>query len=131
MKVFVNGCFDILHRGHLEMLKFAKEAGGFLVVALDSDDKVVKDKGLSRPVNCQEDRKFMLESLRWVDEVRVFDTREELSGLVKQISPDLMIVGSDWRGKHIVGGEFAKEIRYFDRVGTYSTSNIIESFAHR
>jgi len=113
------------------MLKFAKEAGDILVVALDSDDKVAKDKGLSRPVNCEEDRIFMLESLRWVDEVRVFDTREELSGLVKQISPDLMIVGSDWRGKHIVGGEFAKEIQYFERVGTYSTSKIIESFTHR
>ena len=129
--VFINGCFDILHRGHLELFKYGASLGTALVVAIDSDEKVRAAKGPDRPVNGVEDRKFMLSSLRYIDQVEVFSTPEELVELVKQIAPDVMIVGSDWQGKHIVGGEHAKEIKYFERIDGYSTTKIIQSISDR
>jgi len=129
--VFINGCFDILHRGHLELFKYGASLGTTLVVAIDSDEKVRAAKGPDRPVNSVEDRKFMLSSLRYIDQVEVFNTPEELVALVKQTAPDIMIVGSDWQGKHIVGGEHAKKIKYFERIDGYSTTKIIQSISDR
>lgn len=129
--VFINGCFDILHRGHLEMFQHAAALGDKLVVAIDSDRKVREAKGPNRPVNNLEDRKFMLSSLRYIDHVATFDSPQELEELVKTIAPDIMIVGSDWKGKTIVGGIFAQEIRYFERIDGYSTTEVIESISDR
>tara|TARA_R100000008_G_scaffold86641_2_gene80619 strand:+ start:723 stop:1121 length:399 start_codon:yes stop_codon:yes gene_type:complete len=129
--VFINGCFDILHRGHLELFKYGAALGTQLIVAIDSDQKVREAKGPNRPINNVEDRKFMLLSLRYIDEVRVFDTSEELVETVRSVTPDIMIVGSDWKGKPIVGGEYAQEIRYFERINGYSTTNIIQSISDR
>lgn len=129
--VFINGCFDILHRGHLELFKYAASLGTRLIVAIDSDQKVREAKGPNRPINNVEDRKFMLLSLRYIDEVRVFATPEELVETVRSVTPDIMIVGSDWKGKPIVGGEHAQEIRYFERIDGYSTTNIIQSISDR
>jgi len=129
--VFTNGCFDILHRGHLELFRFAKSHGDKLVVGIDSDAKVDRDKGPKRPINNVEERKFMLESIRWVDEVCVFRDSLELAQLVRDISPDIMVVGSDWRGSIIVGKEHAGEVKYFDRIEGYSTTEIIKSFIDR
>ena len=75
--IWVNGCFDVLHRGHLELLRYAKSCGDKLIVGIDSDAKVKRDKGNDRPFNSQEDRKFMLESIRYVDRVLVFETASE------------------------------------------------------
>ena len=124
--VWVNGCFDVLHRGHLELLKYAKSCGDRLIVGIDSDAKVKKAKGRDRPFNTQEDRKFMLESIKYVDKVLIFQTPSELRGMINHIEPEIMIVGSDWKGKVVVGGEYAKDIRFFDRIGEYSTTNILE-----
>ena len=77
-KVIVNGTFDILHRGHLEMLHYAKSQGDYLLVCIDSDERVQELKGPTRPVNSQKDRMFMLNSLKCVDYVKVFNTKEEL-----------------------------------------------------
>ena len=129
--VFINGCFDILHRGHLELFKYGASLGTSLIVAIDSDEKVRAAKGPDRPINSVEDRKFMLSSLRYIDRVEIFTTPTELVELVKQIKPDIMIVGSDWEGKPIVGGEYAKKIRYFERIDGYSTTKIIQSFSDR
>ena len=129
--VFINGCFDILHRGHLELFKYGASLGTRLIVGIDSDEKVRAAKGPSRPVNNVEDRKFMLSSLRYVDQVEVFDTPAALVELVQSVSPDIMIVGSDWKGQPIVGGEHAKEIKYFERIDGYSTTNIIQSISDR
>ena len=125
-KVWVNGCFDILHIGHLELLKYAKTMGDILLVGVDSDTKVKKDKGKTRPFNKLSDRIKMLEFLRPVDKVYSFNTTLELQNLIKEISPDLMVVGSDWEGKTVVGEEYAKEVKFFNSFGSYSTTNTIE-----
>lgn len=126
-KVWVNGCFDILHRGHYELFNYAKSLGINLTVGIDSDEKVAQDKGADRPFNKLEDRVYALESLKAIDQVWVFDTRSQLVEQIKRYSPDILVVGSDWKGKDIVGGHHAKEIVYFDRIGEYSTTNILNN----
>jgi D-beta-D-heptose 7-phosphate kinase/D-beta-D-heptose 1-phosphate adenosyltransferase len=125
MKIWVNGCFDILHRGHFELFNFAKSLGDILIVGIDSDEKIASDKGSNRPYNNLEDRVYALESLKAIDKVMVFDNREHLEWLVSSVSPDIIVVGSDWKGKEIVGGDHAREIIYFDRIGNYSTTDIL------
>jgi len=127
MKIWVNGCFDILHRGHFELFNFAKSLGDILVVGIDSDEKIAKDKGPNRPYNNLEDRVYALESLKAIDKVMVFDNREHLEWLVEITKPDIMVVGSDWKGKEIVGGNHAQEIKYFNRIGNYSTTDILSN----
>ncbi len=125
-KVWINGCFDILHRGHIELFKFAKKAGDHLVVGIDSDSRVKQLKGESRPINNQEDRKFFLESIRYVDEVTIFGSEQQLIENIGRLQPDVMIVGSDYRNKRVIGSENAKKLICFDRIGDYSTTNILE-----
>ena len=127
MKIWVNGCFDILHRGHFELFNYAKSLGDFLVVGVDTDEKVAQDKGPDRPYNKLEDRVYALESIRAIDDVWVFDTRGQLEDQIRRYSPDMLVVGSDWKGKEVVGGQYAKEIVYFDRMGNYSTTNILNN----
>ena len=129
--IFVNGCFDILHRGHIELFKYARSLGNYLIVAIDSDERVKKMKGSDRPFNNQNDRKFMLESLKYINDVEIFDSDEELCLLTKQLKPTIMIVGSDWKGKQIIGSKYAKEVRFFDRIGDYSTTKILQSSTDR
>ena len=124
--VWVNGCFDILHRGHYELFNYAKSLGDILIVGIDSDNKVKKDKGLNRPYNNLDDRTYALKSLQAINDVIYFNSKEELKDLIKNKQPDILVVGSDWKGKEIVGGEYAKKIVYFDRIGNYSTTNILE-----
>ena len=125
--VWVNGCFDVLHRGHFEMLEYAKSLGNYLMVGIDSDQKVKKDKGNDRPFNNVEDRKFALESIRHVDKVLIFESKAELEFLIRQLEPDYMVVGSDWKGKEVVGEQYCTELKFFDRIDGYSTTNILES----
>lgn len=130
MKVFVNGCFDVLHRGHFQLIHYAASLGE-LTVALDSDEKVARDKGPDRPIYPLEDRVYQMTRLRGVGTVLAFSTREELERLVEYIKPDIMIVGSDWKGKEVVGSQYAKEVRFFDRIGSYSTTKTIQGTAYR
>ena len=125
MKIWVNGCFDILHRGHYELFNYAKSLGTELIVGIDSDEKISNDKGPDRPYNNLEDRVYALESLKAIDKVMVFDNKDHLEWLIQITKPDILVVGSDWKGKEIVGGEYAKEIVYFNRIGDYSTTNIL------
>ena len=94
--VMANGVFDLLHRGHIELLNFAKAQGERLVVAIDNDDLVRERKGLSRPVNTAKDRKALLDSLYMVDEVIIFDTPEELKQLYVKVKADVIVKGSEW-----------------------------------
>jgi len=127
MKIWVNGCFDILHRGHFELFNYAKSLGDYLVVGIDSDEKISQDKGPDRPYNKLNDRVYALESLKAIDKVMVFDNKDHLEWLVEITKPDILVVGSDWKGKEIVGGQHAKKIIYFDRIGNYSTSNVLNN----
>ena len=124
--VWVNGCFDVLHRGHFEMLKYAKSIGDHLIVGIDSDNKVRRDKGANRPFNSQQDRKFALESIRYVDKVVIFHSKGELESWVKSVLPTYLVVGSDWRGKEVVGEGYTQKVCFFDRIGDYSTTKILE-----
>ena len=126
--IWSNGCYDILHRGHLELLRYARSLGDKLVVGIDSDSKVRKSKGEGRPVNNQEDRKFFLESLIYVDEVIIFNTAEELEGRVESIRPKFIVIGSDYKDRKVVGGEHARSgIKFFERIGEYSTTYILNN----
>lgn len=132
MKIsFVNGCFDVIHPGHIELLKYARSLGDYLIVAIDSDRKVAEMKGPERPIFSQHDRSDILSAIRYVDVVHVFDTKEELEHLLESVSPDIMVVGSDWKGKEVVGSQYAKEVRFFDRLGDYSTSRTIQGITYR
>ncbi len=99
--VLTNGCFDILHRGHVTYLTFARNQGDALVVAVNSDASVKRNKGDGRPINSEEDRGYVLASLRAVDYVVIFDD-EEPKGLIAQILPHVLVKGSDWA--HYVSG---------------------------
>ena len=125
--VFVNGCFDVLHRGHLELFEFARSHGSHLVVALDTDERVAANKGPDRPFNNLKDRKKMVSSIKTVDWVEQFGSDEELISLVRQWSPAVMVVGSDWRDKKVIGSEFANEIKFFERIDGYSTTKILQN----
>ena len=125
--VWVNGCFDILHRGHYELFNYAKSLGDTLIVGIDSDEKVAMDKGADRPYNKLDDRVYALESLKAVDKVLVFDNRDHLEWLVQITKPDILVVGSDWENKEVVGGIYAKKIVYFNRIEGYSTTNILNN----
>ena len=129
--VFVNGCFDILHIGHIRLFEYAASLGSHLIVAIDSDSRVAEMKGLDRPINCQSVREEFLKALKWVDEVRVFSSAEELVETVATVKPDVMVVGDDWKGKPIIGSEHAREVRYFKRIDGYSTTKIVENFSDR
>ena len=125
--VFVNGCFDILHRGHVELFSYARGLGERLIVAIDSDEKVRKDKGPARPINNLVDRKYVLSKLKDIDEVLEFYSPAGLEDLIRDLKPDIMVVGGDWKGKPIVGSQHAGRVEYFDRIPGYSTTRIINS----
>jgi len=129
--IFVNGTFDILHRGHLELLNYAKSLGGYLVVAIDSDRRVAEKKGSSRPINNSKERSYMLLNLKAVDCVMVFDSDAELERCIQKLKPDVMIVGSDWKGKTVIGSSYASELRFFDRIDDYATTKTIQSIIDR
>jgi D-beta-D-heptose 7-phosphate kinase/D-beta-D-heptose 1-phosphate adenosyltransferase len=132
MKVMVNGTFDILHRGHLQMLQYAKSLGHHLLVAIDTDRRVTELKGPTRPVNNQNDRRFMLESLRCVDTVYFFDSTEELIELMKKYQPDIYVKGSDWKkDRKSTAHQYCDKVIYYDRIEQYSTTNTIQDIINR
>lgn len=127
--VFTNGCFDIIHAGHVDYLEKAKSLGDFLIVGLNSDSSVRRLKGKDRPVNPQEHRKRVLEGLRAVDMVVIFeeDTPERL---IKEIKPDVLVKGGDWKLENIVGADFVMsyggKVYTIDFVYDTSTTKIIQ-----
>lgn len=130
-KVFVNGAFDVLHSGHLDLLDFAGMLGGHLLVAIDTDSRIEYNKGTGRPFNPLSIRKHIMSMLKPVNSVRVFDTDEDLVGIIKAYQPDVMVKGSDWKGKTILGEEYCKEIVFYERTNGQSTTKTIEDFITR
>lgn len=126
--VFTNGCFDILHKGHVAYLNEAKALGDLLVLGLNSDASVKRLKGSERPINQENDRKFVLENLKAVDFVEIF-TEDTPYELIKKIQPDVLVKGGDWPVEKIVGHDivFAKggNVYSLNFVDGYSTTNII------
>lgn len=126
--VFTNGVFDILHVGHMRVLKFAKSLGDKLIVGINSDKTVKMLKGEDRPINNQEDRKALLESLRFVDEVVIFD-EVRTGDIVRKIKPDIVVKGEEGytseEVRKIDGLPQGVEIRFCPHLGDYSTTNII------
>lgn len=127
--VFTNGCFDLVHRGHIAYLNDAKRLGDILVVGLNSDSSVKRLKGEERPINNEADRKYLLENLKAVDFVFIFseDTPYEL---IKSVKPNVLVKGGDWRPEQIVGSDLVlesggevKSLRFEDG---YSSTNLIE-----
>lgn len=123
MHIFTNGCFDILHRGHLELLKYCKSLGT-VTVGLNSDRSVRRIKGPTRPFFSQDDRLFALMSCRYVDEVVIFD-EDTPYNLIRQLNPDIIVKGGDYEAKQVVGRDLA-EVKIFNHIGGYSTTSILE-----
>lgn len=126
--VFTNGCFDILHLGHIEYLTEAKAQGDLLIVAINSDASVRKIKGPDRPINNEHDRAKMLLSLKSVDCVQVFQNETPLE-IIKLIKPNVLVKGGDWKIEQIVGHEFilstGGEVKSLMFKSGYSTSSLI------
>lgn len=128
--VWTNGCFDLLHPGHIELFKIGKSLGDKLIVGLDSDERVRELKGDTRPINTFIDRKEILEAIKYIDVVLEFNSDKELEALIELYNPDILIDGGDWRMDCGVGRHHAKETRFFNRIGGYSSTKIIERCAN-
>ena len=129
--VIVNGTFDILHPGHVAMLNTARSLGNYLIVCIDTDRRVQELKGVNRPINNQLDRKVLLQNLKSVDIVEFFDSEEELIKLIKLYKPNVMVKGSDYKGKRIVGEDLIPKVFFYDRIDNYSTTKTIQHIADR
>lgn len=131
--VFTNGCFDILHRGHVTYLNQAKSLGDLLVMGMNSDASVKRLKGPERPINKELDRKFVLENLRSVDFVEIF-TEDTPLELIKLVKPSILVKGGDWTIDKIVGGKevisWGGEVFSLSFVDGYSTTGIIQKIQH-
>ena len=123
-KVWVNGTFDVVHIGHIKLLKFAKSFGS-VTVGLDTDERVRSKKGESRPFNTLVDRMDFISSIRFVDNVVCFNTDEELVNQIKKLEPDVMVIGGEYRYKQIIGLEHVPHIEFFEKIDGYSSSKIL------
>ena len=123
--VFTNGCFDILHRGHFELLSYCKSLGK-VIVGVNSDESVKRLKGPNRPINSISDRVFALQSCKYVDEVIMFNEDTPFD-LIKNICPDIIVKGGDYSASDVVGRDFA-EIKIFPFITGYSTTDVISKF---
>jgi len=125
MKIWINGCFDILHHGHFKLIAYARSLGSELVVGIDTDERIKKLKGNDRPFHTVKEREYNLRRLKDVTKVVKFGTDQELIWHIKNEEPDAMVIGSDYKDKPIVGVDYLKKIYYFDRIANFSTTYII------
>lgn len=127
--VFTNGCFDIIHPGHIDLLERAKNLGTKLIVGINSDDSVRAIKGTERPFLTQTERKAVLEGLKSVDEVRIFDENTP-EILIREIKPDVLVKGGDWKIEEIIGADFVMqnggEVFSLPLKADFSSSKIVE-----
>jgi D-beta-D-heptose 7-phosphate kinase/D-beta-D-heptose 1-phosphate adenosyltransferase len=123
--IWVNGCFDVMHMGHIEMLKYAKSLGQTLIVGTDTDERVKSNKGPTRPLNNLALRVSFLEAIRYVDTVVTFGSDEQLNDLIRFYNADTMVVGEEYKGRRIVGGECVKNIIFYPKQYGLSTTKLI------
>ena len=130
VKIWCNGCFDILHTGHVRLLNFAKQQGDYLVVGIDSDARVKTNKGQDRPINSEQDRKFMLENLKCVDEVVIFGSNEELINCICKSGAELMVLGNDYDIDQVIRPE-SFPVKFFAKIEGYSSTKILKEKTKR
>jgi rfaE bifunctional protein nucleotidyltransferase chain/domain len=131
-RVVVNGSFDLLHLGHIKLLSYARSFPDSYVLALtDSDRRIREFKGSARPIYTEYERCTLLFALKYVDRVEVFDSDSELDRLIRDFQPDIMVKGSDYRGKSIIGAEHCGKIVFYDRLEQYSTTKKIQDIIDR
>jgi D-beta-D-heptose 7-phosphate kinase/D-beta-D-heptose 1-phosphate adenosyltransferase len=123
-KIWVNGTFDVLHIGHIRLLEYASSLGE-VRVGIDTDERVKRLKGEKRPYNVLGERIEFLLSIKFVKDVVTFNRDIDLENHIKNYKPDIMVKGSDWKGKEIIGGRFVPEIVFFDVIENKSTSKIL------
>ena len=121
--VWVNGCFDIIHAGHIDMLAHASSLGKSLVVGLDTDERVRSSKGPTRPINTLEHRIKVMESIRWVDEVVVFGSDAQLIASMRASNASTIVVGEEYKG-YVIGSDVVDNVVFFPRLYGLSTTNI-------
>jgi rfaE bifunctional protein nucleotidyltransferase chain/domain len=126
MKVWINGCFDVLHYGHFQLISYAKSLGGKLTIGIDSDRRVKESKGNNRPFHNENQRIFNLLQIEGVNSIKVFDSDKELSNLIKNYQPDIFVIGEEYRDKGIIGRKHAKKIEYFPKVEGFSTTGLLD-----
>lgn len=123
-KVWVNGCFDVLHHGHFKLIEYAASFGS-LTIGIDSDFRVKELKGDARPFHTQEERVYNLRQLKYVNNVIIFNSEQELKTILKLFTPDVLVIGSDYINKRIIGREFVKEVKFFERISDFSTTQLL------
>jgi D-beta-D-heptose 7-phosphate kinase/D-beta-D-heptose 1-phosphate adenosyltransferase len=124
MKIWINGSFDILHYGHFKLIEYASRLGTYITIGIDSDTRIRSLKGNHRPYHTEQERKFNLFSIKNVNKVIVFNTEDELIWNIQNEKPDIMVIGSDYMDKPIIGREFVPEVKFFNRLN-FSTTEII------
>jgi len=125
-KVWVNGTFDVLHIGHIKLLEFASQFGE-VRVGIDTDERVKQLKGELRPINTIKDRIDFMNSIKYVNSSVDFSTEEELCDRINEWNTDIIIIGSDYKDKKVIGSHLVKEVIFFDKIDGYSSTKIIES----
>jgi D-beta-D-heptose 7-phosphate kinase/D-beta-D-heptose 1-phosphate adenosyltransferase len=127
--VFTNGCFDIIHYGHVKYLEAAKRKGSVLIIGMNSDASIRRIKGSSRPIVTEKERAYVLASLECVDYVTIFD-EDTPQKLIAALLPDILVKGADWKGKEVAGSDVIKanggKVQFISYVPGCSTTNIIE-----
>jgi len=131
-RVVVNGTFDIIHLGHLKLLEYARSfPNSYVLVLTDSDQRITELKGSDRPINNEYERCSMLSAMKYVDRIETFNSDQELIDLIKDFKPDIMVKGSDYQDKTIIGAEYCKDIKFYDRFKHYSTTDTIQRINKR
>ena len=115
MKIWVNGCFDIIHSGHIELLEYAKSLGDYLIVGLDDDERVRESKGKHRPIQPLEERMKIIS----------FNDSFDLESEIYRRNVDIMVVGEEYRNKEVIGSNFSPNVEFFKRIEGKSTTNIV------
>ena len=126
MKIWINGCFDVLHHGHFQLIAHAKSLGDELTIGIDSDRRVKESKGDGRPFHNQKQRIYNLFQINGVNGIVVFDTDKELSDAIKEYQPDIFVIGDEYKDKGIIGRKHAKKIEYFPKVEGFSTTGLLD-----
>ena len=121
---FTCSCFDLLHAGHILMLKDAKEQCDYLIVGLQTDSTIDRSNIKNKPVQSLEERKIQLEAVKYIDEIIIYSSEKELYKLLKKLNPTIRILGSDYKGKDFTGKDLKTKIYYHNRNHNYSSSNL-------